>query len=214
VAYWLSPTIIGSFDNPLLNSISISDGQTKTGNNDKYLRLLWEVNSEKIGKGNKWVLHAKGGTFRRWFGNMDTLIDWSEEARRHYRKDHVARIAPEYIWFRKGISWTLITSSDKFAARLLEDNATFNLAAPSIFINDVAMTEFILGFINSPIAEKIMHSLNPTLNTNIGDVTSLPIIIHDNREYITRIVNENISISRTDWDSFETSWDFKRHPLV
>ena len=215
VAYWLSERLIDCFDNPSLSEISISDGQTKTGNNDKYLRLLWEVESNKIGKSKKWVIHAKGGSFRRWFGNIDTLIDWSDKSREHYRKDHVARIAPEYVWFRKGLSWTLITSSDKFAVRLLEDNVTFNLAAPSIFINDVSLTEYVIGFLNSPIAEKIMRSLNPTLNTNIGDVTALPLVVsEEQREEVETIVTQNIAISRTDWDSFETSWDFKLHPLI
>jgi hypothetical protein len=213
VAYWLSSKLIRCFENTPLSEFSISDGQTKTGDNDKYLRLLWEVANIKVGKDKRWAIHAKGGAFRRWYGNIDTLIDWSVEAREHYRKDHVARIAPEYIWFRKGLSWTLITSSDKFAVRILEDNATFNLAAPSIFMKDVELTEYVIGFLNSPISEKIMRSLNPTLNTNIGDVTALPVIIQ-NRKKVSELVIANISLSREDWDAFETSLDFKRHPLI
>ena len=147
VAYWVSTAFISAFDNPKIGAYAISDGQTKTGNNDKYLRLLWEVDKHHIGKGRKWVLHAKGGPFRRWYGNIDTVIDWSESARQHYKADHVARIAPEYIWFRKGICWTLISSSSLHGFRLLDDNSTFNLAAPSVFFNDDNLMYYVLGCI-------------------------------------------------------------------
>jgi hypothetical protein len=216
VAYWVSEAFFKAFDNDKIEKYAISDGQTKTGNNDKYLRLLWEVDNQKIGKGKKWVLHAKGGPFRRWFGNVDTLIDWSEPARNHYRADHVARIAPEYIWFRKGICWTLISSSKLHGFRLLDENSTFNLAAPSIFFDDEDMMLYILGFLNTKFSGEIISLLNPTLNTNISDITSQPLIYQnvERKADIIELVNENIRISRADWDSFETSWDFQKHPLV
>lgn len=165
IAYWVSNSVFDLFKNEKISKYAISDGQTKTGNNDKYLRLLWEVDSNNVGKEKKWVLHAKGGTFRRWYGNIDTLIDWSIEARKHYRSDHVARIAPEYIWFRKGICWTLISSSSQHGFRLLEDNSTFNLAAPSIFFEDEKLLYYTLGYLNTEFSAKIMSLLNPTLNT-------------------------------------------------
>lgn len=216
IAYWISEQFYKIFDNKCIADYAISDGQTKTGNNDKYLRFIWEVNIEKTGKGKKWVPHAKGGMFRRWYGNIDTVIDWSDTAREHYRKDHVARIAPEYIWFRRGICWSLITSSEKFAVRILEENSTFNLAAPSLFFEDNDLTTYILGLLNSKVAEKVIRLLNPTINTNIGDILSQPLIYEDeqaNRIVINK-VNKNIEISKIDWDSFETSWEFKMHPLV
>ena len=212
IAYWVSLNLIKTFQNKKIADYSISDGQTKTGNNDKYLRQIWEVNSRKIGQGRKWVIHAKGGTFRRWYGNIDTLIDWSETARQHYRSDHVARIAPEYIWFRKGICWSLI-GSGKLAVRLLDDNSTFNLAAPSIFFNDEYLTTYVLGYLNTPIADKMIKLLNPTINTNISDIILQPLIISDNPR-ICDLVEKNISSSHIDWDSFETSWDFQTHPLI
>ena len=90
VAYWVSKSVYLAFDNEKIGKYAISDGQTKTGNNDKYLRMLWEVPVLEIGKGKHWVLHAKGGSFRRWYGNIDTLIDWSDSAREHFSKDRVA----------------------------------------------------------------------------------------------------------------------------
>lgn len=215
VAYWWSHKFFDAFDNDKIGKLSISDGQTKTGNNDKYLRLIWEVPSTSVGKGKKWVIHLKGGSFRRWYGNIDTLIDWSDKARNHYKKDKVARIAPEYIWFRKGLSWTLISSSDKFGVRFLPECATFNLAAPSIFFEEDNNLYYALGYLNTIISEKILRALNPTLNTNISDITSQPLIINNKcKEKIVNVVKENINISQKDWDSFETSWDFEKHPLL
>ena len=217
VAYWVSEAVYKAFDNEKIGKYAISDGQTKTGNNDKYLRMLWEVPVSEIGKGKHWVLHAKGGSFRRWYGNVDTLIDWSDSAREHYRKDHVARIAPEYIWFRNGICWTLISSNKLHGFRLLQDNSTFNLAAPSVFFNDDRMMFYILGYLNSKFSQEIIALLNPTLNTNISDITSQPLCygkLPEQENCVIDLVKNNISISKNDWDSFETSWDFQHHPLL
>lgn len=213
ISFWVSENVLNSFDEVLLRNISISDGQTKTGNNNKYLRLWYEISFQKFGKKNMWVPHAKGGTYRRWYGNLDTVINWSNEARLHYQNDNVARIAPEHIWFRKGISWTLISSSNKLSMRVLPDTATFNLAAPSIFIQPDFLNSHILGLLNSPVAENYRNIFNPTLNTNIGDILNIPII--SGKEDITsNIVEHNIKISKNDWDIFENSWDFKKHSLI
>ena len=217
VAYWVSKSVYLAFDNEKIGKYAISDGQTKTGNNDKYLRMLWEVPVLKIGKGKHWVLHAKGGSFRRWYGNIDTLIDWSDSAREHYRKDRVARIAPEYIWFRNGICWTLISSNKLHGFRLLQDNSTFNLAAPSVFFDDDRMMFYILGYLNSKISQEIIALLNPTLNTNISDITSQPLCygkLPDQETCVIDLVKNNIFMSKNDWDSFETSWNFQHHPLL
>ena len=216
IAYWVSGRYLCLFEKEKIANYAISDGQTKTGDNNKYLRFIWEPSVQDIGKSKRWVFHAKGGAFRRWYGNIDTFIDWSEKARQHYREDHVARIAPEYIWFRRGISWNLITSYERFAVRLLRESDTFNLAAPSIFFNDEGMTTYVLGFMNSKVAEMGIRMLNPTLNTNIGDIMAQPLVYDkaDAADRINPIIEECIRISNLDWDAFETSWDFKKHPLV
>lgn len=217
VAYWVEIQMYRAFETEKIGKYAISDGQTKTGNNDKYLRMLWEVPAFEIGRGKRWVLHAKGGAFRRWYGNIDTLIDWSDSAREHYRSDHVARIAPEYIWFRRGICWTLISSNKLHGFRLLQENSIFNLAAPSIFFDDDRMMLYILGYLNSKFSQEIIALLNPTLNTNISDITSQPLNYGKSPECedaIIELVETNISLSKSDWDSFETSWDFQIHPLL
>ncbi len=214
IAYWINQKLIRVFERERILKHAISDGQTKTGDNEKYLRLLWEVEANRVGKSQKWVLHAKGGAFRRWSGNIDTVIDWSDSARQHYRTDRVARIAPEYIWFRKGICWTLISSSCSHGFRLLEETSTFNLAAPSIFFDNDEKNLYTLGYLNTKISEIIISLLNPTLNTNISDITAQPFSYPSRKENIIPLVCNCINISRTDWDCFETSWDFRKHPLL
>lgn len=176
IAYWMSKNMVKLFSHDTIAAITISDGQTKTGDNGKYIRNLWEVSSRNIGKNNKWVKHPKGGSFRRWYGNTDSIIDWSQEAREHYKTDHVARILPEYLWWKKGISWTLI-GSGKRSFRDYDDQSIFNLAAPTIFFNREAERIFTLGLLNTPIAEFLLKIFNPTLNTNIGEVQAIPLIM-------------------------------------
>lgn len=212
IGYWVSDAWLNVFSYSNLKDITISDGQTKTGDNNKFLRLLWEVSSKTIGVDNKWVKHPKGGGFRRWYGNLDTVINWSKEAREHYRKDKVARILPEYLWWRKGISWNLITSNTQ-SFRIYNADEIFNLAAPTLFFKDDSLIKYCLGLFNTPIAEYIIRLLNPTLNCNIGDIQAIS-LIKKNKDIISNIVQQNISISKQDWDSHETSWDFQRNELL
>ena len=215
LAYWVSDKFVEAFSNEQIAKYAISDGQTKTGDNGKYLRNVWEISAEKIGKDKKWALIAKGGYFRRWAGNIDTVIDWSQTAREHYKSDHVARIAPEYIWFRKGVCWNHITSGNLFAARYIDENMLFETAAPAIFFEDEEMLFYVIGYLNSPVSGLALRFINPTISTNVGDITSQPLIYEDKKkdEIITK-VKTAISLSLLDWNAFETAWDFQSHPLV
>ena len=214
VAYWVSDAMSRTFLNERISSCAISDGQTKTGDNNRFLRLVWEVDANKIGKDSKWVFIAKGGNFRRWYGNIEYVIDWSDSARLHYRKDHVARIAPEYIWFREGVSWNHVTSIERFAARFLPSNMLFETAAPSVFFDDRRTLMWVIGYLNSIVSKKILKLVNPTMCTNVGDVSIQPMIRSNMDATITETVIQNIELSKEDWDAYETSWDFIRHPLV
>jgi hypothetical protein len=206
-AYWIPNRIREAFNGQTLVEHTISDGQTKTGDNDRYLRLLWEVEYDNIGIDLKWLLHPKGGPFRRWHGNLEWVIDWSNEARAHYRQDRVARILPEYLWFRRGVCWTLITSGE-ISFRMVEKNEIFNLAAPTLFPKDDNKLFLYLGFLNSCITTYMLRLLNPTLNSNLGRQT----------EGIEQKINLNVSqcidIAKTDWNSFETAYEFKLHPFL
>lgn len=208
IAYWVTDNFASIFEKDSISKWSISDGQTKTGDNDKYIRTNWEVNSLIIGKDKKWALIAKGGPFRRWYGNINYVIDWSEKARKHYREDHVARIAPEYIWFREGVSWNHIGGT-LFAARYLPDDTLFETAAPSIFFEDSHKLMYIIGFLNSTISNEILKFINPTLSTNVGDITSQPIIFREEYlEKVETIVHKCIKLSRDDWEKYETAKNY------
>lgn len=213
IAYWLSEKLLSAFLNESIKDLTISDGQTKTGDNNKYLRLIWETDFNKVGTDKKWVKHPKGGEFRKWYGNLDTLINWSDEARTHYRKDHVARILPEYLWWKKGFCWTLITSS-KQSFRYVGNDEIFNLAAPTLFPKSEDDLYLLLPFVNTHIAQYIVKTLNPTLNMNVGEIQSLPLIKGMDKEKIKEIAKACISLSKSDWDFYETSWDFQSLPLL
>ncbi|MCC6503796.1 MAG: BREX-1 system adenine-specific DNA-methyltransferase PglX [Deltaproteobacteria bacterium] len=217
IAYWVSDTFVKPFKvaSETIYDLTISDGQTKTGDNDKYLRQHWEVVSSTVGPKGKWWQHPKGGPYRKWFGNVDWVIDWSENARKHYRKDRVARILPEYLWGKKGISWTLITSGAS-SFRTLEANQIFNLAAPSLFFHDENNIEKCLGFLNTKYVTKLLKVINPTLNMNVGEVRCLPLVerINSRIDEINQIVRNCVAASKTDWDSYETSWGFTSLPLL
>jgi len=216
VAYWISQNISATFKNERIAKYAISDGQTKTGDNNKYLRLHWEVASINVGKDQKWNFIAKGGDFRRWYGNIEYVIDWSETARAHYKSDRVARIAPEYIWFREGVSWNHITSTEHFCARYLPSFMLFETAAPSILFENRNIMLYVIGYLNSTVSEKILKIINPTMCTNVGDITVQPLISDDSisKQKVIELVTNCIEISKADWNAFETSWDFAVHPLV
>lgn len=212
IGYWVSNNVLSSFDNQNLYESTISDGQTKTGDNDKFLRDTWEVSANKLGNNKKWIFYAKGGGFRRWYGNLDTVINWSDEARTFYRKDKIARILPEYLWKKEGITWSYVCSGIP-SFRTLPSDAIFDVGGSSVFFNNDSDIIPVLGFLNSKFAYELLKLYNPTINYQVNDIRSLPINdkIYDNT--ICKIANENVSLSKSDWDAHETSWDFKRNPL-
>lgn len=212
LSYWLSDRVVRCFENTTIKEITISDGQTKTGDNNKYLRLIWEVSADKIGKTRKWVKHPKGGAYRRWYGNIEWIVDWSDEARAFYRADKVARILPEYLWWKRGISWTLLTSGMQ-GYRDYQDDCIFNLAAPTLFFKDENERIYVLGLLNTPLSVMLIAIFNPTINNNIGDIQSIP-LIKKNVIEINKIVHSCVNISKIDWDAHETSWDFETNPLL
>lgn len=215
IAYWIGEGYYKAYNSDLIERYAFSDGQILTGNNDKYLRNVWEVDAGTIKDKSKWVLHAKGGEQRRWYGNIDTVVAWYPEAIAHYRTDRIARFPKKEILFRNGITWSLVSASDMFSMRLLSADTTFNKAAATILFYDDSMIPYFLAFVNSVVARAFLRIINPTMNTNIKDVLALPIKIDKSqRATVEKIVADNIEVSRSDWDAFETSWDFKEHPFI
>lgn len=216
IAYWLSKSIISSFSkHKTLFQYSISDGKNVTGNNEKFLRMLWEVDKNNIGQNNHWRIYDKGGTARKWYGNFNYLIDWSNKARTHYRKDKVGRLIPEYLWDRNGISWNWTNANNRpIFFRLHTSDKMFDAAAPTVFFEDDFGLYQILGLLNSKVSITILQILNPTLSTPPRYVRSIPTNnkIFSNVDNV--IIKHNIFISKSDWDSRETSWDFEENPLI
>jgi len=204
VAYWVSN--FGIFDAKKLSYRFLSGGRNKTHNNEKFVRYWWEVNNYQ-----KWQHYANGGEFRKWYGNNYYVIDWSDSAKNLYRL--LGGLYNERFWNKEGICWSLITSS-KSSFRIKEKDFHYSSGSPTIFDYKHDNHNYILGFLNTAVASYILGIMNPTINTSVGDVLLLPIIESKERPSIEQIVNQNIYISRTDWDSFETSWDFRVHPIV
>lgn len=212
VAYWANNKVIASFKNKLFYDYTISDGQNKTGNNAKFVRFFWEVSGHKVGKDKKWLFYAKGGGYRKWYGNLIDVVNWSPEARAFYKKDHICRIIPEYLWYAKGITWGLVTSALP-SFRVLPEEATFDVGGSSIFFMDYKHYYYFLALLNSKVFLSIVQMLNPTLNFQVKDIRSMPIVL-ENADEVQMLSKETVNLSEADWDSFETSWDFQKHPLI
>ena len=215
VAYWVSDRIFDSFCRSKVNSIAFSDGQILTGDNEKYLRMLWEVEATEIRKDGKWMLHAKGGEFRKWAGNLEWVVKWSHDAIEHYKHDKIARFPKEQILFRRGVTWSLVSTNPTFGARLLPESQTFNKAAATVLFYDEKYVLYVLALLNSSVINYLSKIINPTLNNNIKDILAMPFIYDAEKSApILNLTDENIESSQVDWDFYETSWDFKKHPLI
>ncbi|MCR5019501.1 BREX-1 system adenine-specific DNA-methyltransferase PglX, partial [Ruminococcus sp.] len=213
IAYWKSNSFYSLFSNKRIAEYMFSDGQILTGNNDLYLRYLWEVEAYKVND-DLWRLHTKGGNTRKWYGNIDMVVHWDEKSIYHYRHDSTARLLDEKYWDKHGIVWNGTCSPNNLGARYLYSNESFNKAAPGIFLrNDNDSEYYYLAFINSCVGNDIMTTFNSTLYRSVADILRLPIIINE-RDRVEAITAENIELSKVDWDSFETSWDFKKHPFI
>lgn len=216
IAYWANSTIKEIFSNTSVSKYSVQESsQCLTGDNNKFLRFLWEVDANKIGKNKKWIFYAKGGGFRRWYGNLDNLVNWSPEAIHHYRTSKVPRIIPEYLWYKEGVTWGFITSSLP-SFRYLPENAVFDVGGSSIFFEDEKDLNFFLGLFNTPVATKLIGVFNQTLNYQLRDIRNLPVCGKDGgyNRLIDDIVKKCLHISKQDWDHYETSIDFHEYPII
>ncbi|MBN2931491.1 MAG: BREX-1 system adenine-specific DNA-methyltransferase PglX [Catenibacterium mitsuokai] len=215
IAYWVSERIFNAFLTNKVDSVAFSDGQILTGDNNKFLRMLWEVDATQVHKDGRWMLHAKGGEYRKWSGNLEWVVKWSDDAINYYKTDRIARFPKDYILFRKGVTWSLVSTNPTFGARFLSERETFNKAAATILFNDEKYVNYTLALLNSSVVNYLTKIINPTLNNNIKDILAMPFVYNEHlAQQIDDLVDDNISIAGCDWDSFETSWDFKRHPLI
>ena len=214
VAYWVSDQFIKTFDKGIsIDEISKYTGsQNITANNEKYLRYLWEVADNKVGRDARWVFYIKGGLFRKWYGNIELVVDWSNEAVEFYRTNSTSNLLAEQYRFKQGITYTELTSGVN-SFRFLPPIAIFDKKGPCIV--EVQHNGYCLAFFNSIVAVQYFKLLNPTITLQVKDVKNTPLIIDMTAlDNVTKLATDSIHISRCDWDSYETSWDFKRNPLV
>lgn len=223
IAYWVSKKMLSIFEKGnSLGSIADSKQGIATANNEYYLRHWNEVDflnikfnttrhENSFTASEKWYPYNKGGDFRKWYGNNDYVINWLHDGE-EIKKDSKAVLRNLPYHFRNCFSWSLISSSVA-AFRYKPYGHLFDVAGMSCFSN--SNLEYLLALCNSKIVMEILKIIAPTLNYQCGDIANITVIFSESKkETIESIVRQNISLSKSDWDSFETSWDFKEHPLV
>ncbi|WP_204122458.1 hypothetical protein [Lacticaseibacillus mingshuiensis] len=181
-----------------------SPGRLKTHNNQKYLRYFWEVNDLR-----KWQSICDGGDFRRWYGNLEEKVDFSDAAKSFYlgKGGYSASYST-----RKGITWSEITSS-KTSFRIRPEGAFNSTTSPTIISTAAdARPNAVIAFLNSRVSAYLIEAINPTLHTTIHDVLRLPYSVPPLS--VERLVGDNLTFSKQDWDSFETSEGYAKHVMI
>lgn len=222
VAYWVSERFLSCFVNkkPLDDNYYMREG-IHTADNDRFLRLWFETSFDiivmdadcydDIDRLGKWVPYNKGGQFRKWYGNNDYVIAFDEKSRNSMNnlKGHVR--PSQSLYFKEGGTWTAV-SGGSFGIRYYPKGFLFDAGGQVCVGNNIYSC---LAYLNSSLFAEIAKITMPTINFKCGVIKTLPDLrIKEKETQINSIVNENIIISKTDWDSYETSWDFERHPLV
>lgn len=229
VAYWVSEKVVENFEKyPKLNEVGTTRLGMTTGENARFVRLWYEINVNncKFDANSQkdldtisayYVPYNKGGAYRKWYGNNDCVLYWKNNgaAIKNFadKNGRIRSTVPntEY-YFLPCASWSKI-SSGKISFRF-KKHSIFDVAGACYFAKKYNLS-YMMGFLNSDVVRIIISALSPTLNYEGGQIASLPVAYDENKERnVVLLVNENIALSKADWDSFETSWDFEGHPLV
>lgn len=228
IAYWVSDRVKEIFD----ESEKLGDvGETKNGlsttDNNRFVRYWSEVNKNNIGfklgsvqeakiTDYKWFPYNKGGEFRKWSGNKEFIVDWFKNGkgiREAAKGASGGRIVSPESYFKKSISWSKV-SSGSLALRKFEKGFIFDVAGTSLFL-DENIENYILGILNSKLSKKFIEEISPTLNYETGQIRNVPIIKSERKKIkIIEKIDKCIDISKEEWDSRETSWDFTKNQLI
>lgn len=229
IAYWASKNFFEMFrKGTLLGNLADSKQGLATADNNRFLREWYEVDFCKIKfdcktldeakeSGFKWFPYNKGGEFRKWYGNNDYIVNWENdgfEIKHFFDSKGKLRSRPQNLnyMFRSSVSWSDITSSTN-AFRYKPYGNLFDISGMSFFPK--RNTNYLLALCNTKLVADVLKIIAPTIHCQCGDVANIPVIEDDTKAFnIESKVDENINISKFDWDSFETSWDFEKHPLV
>ena len=225
IAYWVSDKIRDIFEkNQKLGDISQPRKGNSTSDNNRFLKLWYEVEKKnmklnsidlkKDSKEWKWFPYNKGGSFRKYYGNNEYLINWKNDAE-EIRKIPTSVIANYDYFTKEGLTWSTVSSSN-FSVRDFKEGFIFDNGGCCIFSKKIVKSE-LLGLLNTKVFGKLFSEINPTINFQSGEISKMPIIFSKNKiikNTIDNIVQQNISISKEEWDSRETSWDFERLSLI
>lgn len=230
IAYWASENLIEDFEKgiPLGKLVDAKEGMG-TSDNKKFLREWFEVKLKdicfsasniecSIQSKRKWFPYNKGGSFRKWYGNYDFVVNWEQNGKeiRNFKWPNGkirSNIRNEEYYFKNAITWPLITSGT-LSMRYRVAGSIHDVSGKSAFSDNVDLLKSILGFGNSKVMGITVKILNPTINFQNGDVVRVPILKIKDKKTVLNLVDDSISLSKSDWDAFETSWDFKRSPLL
>ncbi|WP_299340310.1 BREX-1 system adenine-specific DNA-methyltransferase PglX [uncultured Prevotella sp.] len=227
IGYWASEKLCRTFQYATVNDKASVVIGIKTGDNNKFLRLWFEVEQRKEGilktdlesindNGENWFPNLKGGEYRKWYGNLEYVIDWERHGKNmleHINSNGIsdARIRPSNFAFylNNGITWSRI-GSGKISLRYIPKGCFFDCNSPSIFSANYSI-ESIMAILNSKVSISLLEILAPTLTFQIADIKKIPLP----EEKVNKpIIQQNIAISKSDWDAHETSWDFQRNELL
>ncbi len=225
IAYWASEGLLNAFISAdRLSAFGRTSKGIITGNNGSFIRQWWECairsvkldaeNSSDLFGDEKWFPCTKGGQYRKWFGNVDSVINWQNDGAAAFESaaslgNHSQNYA-DVLKFKPCFSWSAITSS--IPSFRYSDGCLSEHAGMCAFVKD-GLTHYLLALSNSSVATAVFTLMAPTLNINAGDIDRLPVFT-DAAGPVDDIAKECVDLSKTDWDSFETSWDFKRSPLL
>lgn len=227
IAYWVSNRVRQTFvDSKSFSEHAVAKQGLATGDNNKFLRLWFEISERQINFNcssqadakhlkARWVPYSKGGEFRKWYGCHQHIVYWENGGYtvrnfKDERGNELSRFRAANYYFKEAVTWGLVTSGS-FSARYREKGYVFDIAGMSAFSNN---NYFILGLLNTKYVKNILALINPTLNFQIGDIKRIPLPKERQNLDIEKIVEHNIQIAKSDWDSYETSWDFTELPLL
>ena len=222
IGYWVSEKIFARFEiSQSIYEVASPRQGLATGDNNRFLRKVWEISSNKRGR-IKWVPCTKGGTFRKWYGNIEYCVNWENDGEeiKNFRNEAgklLSRPQNQSFYFRQiGCTWSTI-SSGKPAFRLFEKSWLFETKGSVCFPLHISENNKLMGYLNSPLVNYYLQVFTPTMDYHEGPVGCLPFFEIKNEEdskVINNLVSQNISISKSDWDAHETSWDFQENELV
>lgn len=235
MTYWVSEKVLKMFEFNRLDEYADPRVGMFTTDNDRFLREWWEPNKTNIGfdykekstaykSDTKWFPYNKGGGYRRWYGNIDLVVFWQHGGEKikqtvlkkypYLKGNYDFVLKTDNPYYHPGITWSgLTTGSNSF--RLCGNGFLFDTNKGAMIFEKKLDLEYLLGFLNTKVAQTAINLLNSTISLQIGDVAAIPVCVEPEKfDDIKQLANECVHMCKSDWDSFETSWDFAEHPLV